>query len=211
MKIKTIVIIAGGTINDRTFHQNILATANLIVCADGGANHALKLGVIPNYVIGDLDSITFGTLQKLQKIPNCHILYDPDQNKSDLELAIALAESFDPVELIILGAIGDNLDHTLANIICLDKIKRTISARILDNIHEIRLIDKSIDLKGKKGDIVSIISLTPVKNLRYDGLRWNPDKPTNDFGWFGIRNKMTKSRARITLDSGRVLVIKISN
>jgi thiamine pyrophosphokinase len=210
MNIKTIVIIAGGTINDRPFHQKILAKANLIICADGGANNAIKLGAIPNYVIGDLDSINFATLQKLQKIPNCHILYDPDQNKSDLELAIALAETFDPAEIIIIGAIGDNLDHTLANIICLDKIKRTIDARILDNKHEIYLVEKSIAITGKKGDIISVISLGPVENLRYEGLRWDPDQPTNDFGWFGIRNKMTTARARVTLDSGKILVIKIS-
>lgn len=210
MKIKTIAIIAGGTINDRPFHQKILANANLIICADSGADNALKLGVIPNYVIGDLDSIKYSTLQKLQKISNCRILFDRNQNKTDLELAIVLAESCNPAEIIIIGAIGDNLDHTLANVVCLDKIRRDISACIIDNRHEINLVKKSLTLKGKKGDIVSVITLTPVKNLKYSGLQWAPDKTCSVFGWFGIRNRMTKSPAKITLDSGKVLVIKIS-
>jgi thiamine pyrophosphokinase len=210
MKIKTIVIIAGGTITNRPFHQKLLAKANLIICADSGADSALKLGVIPNYVIGDLDSISYATLHKLQKIPNCRILYDRDQNKTDLELAIALAISCNPAEIIILGAIGDNLDHTLANIVCLDKIPRKIPACVIDHRHEIYLVEKSLTLRGKKGDVVSVITLTPVKNLRYSGLQWDPDKAINDFGWFGIRNRMTKSSVKVTLDSGKVLVIKIS-
>ncbi len=164
----------------------------------------------PNYVIGDLDSISYSALQKLQKIPNCRILYDYDQNKFDLERAVALAVSFSPAEIIILGAIGDNLDHTFANIISLDKIPRDISARIIDNRHEIYLVEKSIILKGKKGDIISVITLTPVKNLHYSGLKWVPDKKNSVFGWHGIRNRMTKSSAKITMDSGKILVIKIS-
>jgi thiamine pyrophosphokinase len=210
MKIKTIAIIAGGTISDRPFHQKVLAKANLIICADSGADNAVKLGVIPNYVIGDLDSISYTTLQKLQKIPHCRILFDHNQNKTDLELAIALAQSFNPAEVIILGAIGDNLDHTLANLICLDKIRRDISAYIIDNRHEIHLVDKSITLRGKKGDIVSVITLMPVKNLKYSGLKWDPDNINSVFGWFGIRNRMTKSSAEITVDSGKILVIKIT-
>lgn len=210
MKIKSIAIIAGGMINDRPFHQKILAKANLIICADSGADNAIKLGVIPNYVIGDLDSIRYTALHKLQKIPNCRILFDRDKNKTDLELAIALAESCNPAEIIILGAIGDNFDHTLANVICLDKIPRNISARIIDNRQEIYLVDKSIALKGKKGSIVSVITLAPVKNLKYSGLKWTPDKTASSFGWFGIRNRMIKSSAKITLDSGKILVIKIS-
>jgi thiamine pyrophosphokinase len=208
MKLETIAIIAGGTVRDRAFHLEILAKANLIICADGGANSAVKLGVIPNYVIGDLDSIKYAALKKIQKARNSSVIYNPDQGKTDLELAIALAESFEPEEILILGAIGDNFDHTLANIICLDKIKRPIRARIIDEENDICLVDSSIDLKGKKGDLISVIPLTPVRGLSYDGLKWNVENIDVEFGWFGIRNRMAKSRARISLNSGKILVIK---
>ena len=53
-----IAIIANGTINDSKFHLELLKDSDIIICADGGANSAKELGIIPNYVIGDLDSKT---------------------------------------------------------------------------------------------------------------------------------------------------------
>lgn len=66
-KYDTIGIICNGTLNDKDFHKSILKKADLIICADGGANNADKLGVVPDYVIGDMDSAEKDILDKLSK------------------------------------------------------------------------------------------------------------------------------------------------
>jgi thiamine pyrophosphokinase len=203
-----IIIIANGTINNLNFHKKLIKQSDLIVCADGGANHCPKLKIAPNFVIGDLDSIKPALLKKFKNSKKTKVIYDPDQNKLDLELAIKLAESFKPEKINIIGALGDRMDHTLANIICLGQINRKIKAKIINEKNEIELVDKICEIKGKKGDIVSIIPLDLVKGLTYTGLKWGVKNKSVDLGWLGICNKMTGNKATIKLQQGKVLVIR---
>ena len=99
------------------------------------------------------------------------IVKDTNQDKTDLELAISIAESLDPTQIIIFGAIGNRIDHTLANILCLVKIKENIISKIIDDRNIIELINENTDIIGEKKDIVSIIPITDTSNLKYSGLR----------------------------------------
>lgn len=207
-KIKKITIIAGGKIKNKIFHRLVLSGSDLIICADGGANWSDFLGIIPDFVVGDLDSIKKNVLKKMKNNCKTKIIYDPDQNKTDLELAIILAEKFKPKELLIIGAISEKMDHTLANIFCLNKINKNIKAKIIDDKNEIELVSKKWKTIGKKNDIVSILPLTPVEGLSYRGLKWNLKNYSVDFGWLGVRNRMTKNKASVKLDKGKILVIK---
>ncbi len=205
---KTIVIVANGAMKNRDFHAKILKAADMIVCADGGANGVDALGYVPDFVIGDMDSIKKKVLEKLKKNGRTKIIEDPDQDKTDTELAISLAESFKPNEMIILGAIGDRFDHTLANILCLMKINRKINAGIVDSGNEIRLVEKEIVLEGKKDQVISVFALTEVKGMKYEGLKWPAPKTNLGSGWFGISNRLTRPKGKIKIGGGKVLVVK---
>ena len=208
-----ICIICNGTLNGVDFNRNTLADADTVICADGGANHAFSLGVVPDYVIGDMDSVGAEVLHKLENNKGTRVIVDKDQDRTDTELAIELALTLDPQEILLLCAIGARIDHTIANIICLNMI-REIPARILDKDNEIYLMQgndlkNNLELSGRKDDIVSVIPLNELKGLEYDGLKWDvPDKVKN-FGWLGICNRMSDDQAKISFESGDVIVIKI--
>ena len=204
-----IAIAVNGEYADRDFHRGILDKAAVIICADGGANTVEELGIAPDYVIGDMDSIRKEVLDRLKILGRTVIIEDPDQNKTDLELAIELAAKLKPREIIILGALGKNIDHTLASIISLDKIGSGIIAKITDGKNEIRLARESIEIEGEAGDIVSVVALTEVSGLTYEGLKWNVQGMKAEFGWFGVRNRMTGRKASIKLQQGKILVIKV--
>lgn len=200
-----IAIIANGDLEDLEFHRHIIKKTDKIICADAGANHADILGVIPDYIIGDMDSVRKKVLEKFRK-KGTKIMVDPNQDKTDLELAIKFASEKNPEEIIILGAISKRLDHTLANLLCLKKIK--CKAKIIDDKNEIITVTDFIDIKGKKDDIISIIALTEVKGLTYQGLRWKVKDLNVKSGWFGICNRLKKDKAKITLKKGEIVVIK---
>ncbi len=205
---KTIAIIANGSINDYVWHKQIIDNCDVIICADGGANHAIKLDVIPDFVIGDLDSITVTTKKILTDNNHTKIIHDPNQDKTDLQLAIELATTLDPKELIILGAIGDAMDHTLANIFTLDEINQNIPAKIIDEKNELTLVKNEITITGEKNSIISVIPLTDTEGLTYENLKWEADNIKTSFGWFGVRNRMLTTTAKISLKAGKILVIK---
>jgi len=203
-----IVIIANGTIHDTVFHKKLLEGFDIIICADGGAYSAKKMDIIPDYIIGDLDSASSSIIEFFKK-NNTKIIYDNNQEKTDLELAISLAETLDPYEILILGAIGDRIDHTLANILCLANIKPDIKVQIIDDKNTIELVDSAIDITGEKDEIISIVPLTDLLGLSYSGLKWIVNNKDTKFGWFGISNRISEYNANISLNSGKILVIKV--
>jgi len=202
-----IAIIANGYVRNLDFHRSLLKDADIIICADGGADNAKKIGVIPNYIIGDLDSVSKSSIEFFNN--KSKIIKDNNQDKTDLEHALFLAETFNPSEILIMGAIGDRIDHTLANIMCLDKIKTDIKAEIIDNKNSIQLVKNRIEIKGKKDDIISVVPITDVDNLSYTGLKWNVKNLDTDIGWFGISNKVTDGKAVIDFSKGKILIIRV--
>lgn len=204
-----IIIIANGTINDFDFHKKIVKKADIIICADGGAITAKNMGIVPDYIIGDFDSVNVSVIDYYKKIRKTEIIEDDNQYKTDLELAISLAETLAPSEIFIIGAIGDRIDHTLANILCLANIRSEVPTQIIDDKNTIELVDSSIRINGKKDDIISVVPLTELEGLTYNGLKWNVKNKTTKLGWFGISNRMSKSCANIRLKNGKILLIRI--
>ena len=204
-----IIIIANGRIENHDFHKKIIENSDIIICADGGANSAKNLGIIPDYIVGDFDSINSSISDFFKKNGRTKIIKDNNQEKTDLELAIALAETLNPSEILIIGAIGDRIDHTLANILCLAYIKPEIKAKIVDFKNTIELVDTSIDINGKKDDIISVVPLTDLFGLSYKGLKWKVTDKNTRLGWFGISNRLSDNKAKISLTKGKLLVIKV--
>ena len=204
-----IAIIANGTMSNTYFYQEYVKDASIIICADGGANNAYKMNIIPDYIIGDLDSIDSTTTTYFKKNHKTKIINDQNQEKTDLELAISLAESLHPDEIFIFGAIGDRIDHTLANILCLIKINPEIKAKIIDEKNILELIDKSSEIKGSAEDIISVIPLTQIVGLSYEGMKWPVSNKNTKFGWFGLSNRFTKRKAKISFSKGKLLIIKV--
>ena len=207
--MKKIAIIANGTAKDNEFHRKLLQDFDLIICADGGANIAKELQINPDYIVGDLDSINDTVLHYFKNLNKTKIIKDDTPDKTDLELAIELAETLNPSEITILGAIGDRIDHTLANIYCLDKIKPEIKAEIIDEKNTIKLFKKGTEIIGEKDDTVSVVSLSDVSKLNYSGFKWNVKNLDTKSGWFGISNRMIEDKASISFSDGKILIVKV--
>jgi thiamine pyrophosphokinase len=119
--MQRIIIFANGELPDLEQARAILRDDDYILCADGGARHALALDLIPNLVIGDMDSIDSAEWKRLE-VKNIPIEFFPrDKNETDLELAINKAIEIceasplgeHPNEIIIVAALGGRMDHTL--------------------------------------------------------------------------------------------------
>lgn len=106
-------------------------TPDLVVCADGGLNSALALGLKPNVVIGDNDS---GGI--------ADVLLPVEKNMTDMEACLDYVLSRQPDEIALLGATGGRIDHFMGNLGLLERAKGC--AFLLDASHEIRLLTGSL-------------------------------------------------------------------
>ena len=175
-----------------------------ILAADGAAIQLLKMGIEPDAVVGDLDSLKNQGYDK--KIAKDKIVYLPDQNSNDFEKVInyAIEQKFN--NLLIIGIHGGELEHTLNNWSVFIKYSQKLNLYIFDeNRFGIAVFD-SIKLQVDKNEIISLIPQPEVK-LTTNGLRWELNKQVLKLGTKeGARNQAIKDIIKIQIHSGSTLL-----
>ena len=205
------ILFANGEPTDADAIRSFIRTDDVIICADGGSRHALALGLNPDLVIGDLDSIAPDDLRALQRL-GCPIERHPvDKDATDLELALLAAQRLGAAEVMLVAALGGRLDQTLGNLMLMANPSfADLHLTLVDGRQIVNVVRDQITISGSAGDTVSALALSPVvEGLTYHtGLRWPLHNATLPFGSTrGISNEMTGDTAHISLRSGILLVI----
>ncbi|MEB2333120.1 MAG: thiamine diphosphokinase [Anaerolineaceae bacterium] len=205
-----IIIFANGDLHDLERARAILRDDDFILCADGGARHALALGLSPNLIIGDMDSLNDAEWQKV-KAGNMPIeLFPRDKNETDLELALDKASELNPNEIVVVAALGGRIDHTLANIALLSDPKRTTHAMCFDDgVEELQFCRNRAEVYGRSGDLISLIPWgASVCGIRTENLKWELDHETLfPEKTRGVSNEMTADVAFVEIESGLLLIV----
>jgi thiamine pyrophosphokinase len=139
------------------------------VCADGGANAAAKLGVVPDLIIGDLDSILPATVKKFSGVTARRIA---DQNSTDLEKALTWALKNGYKTVRVLGATGGRLDHTVGNLSALVKFSRKLAVTFHDADGDIFVVGTERHFDVAAGTTVSLLPMTLCEGVMTRGLKW---------------------------------------
>jgi len=206
-----IAILTNGLVLDERFYQSKITDYDLVICADGGLQHAYNMGILPQIAIGDFDSTPPEILSYYQE-KGCKMIKHPCmKNETDTELALDYALDKEPSVIDIFAGLGTRLDHSLANVHLLKKgLDRGIFSRIITENNEVMLIGSKIEIKGKVGDGVSLLPLTSsVTGVFTRGLAYPVENGSFHIGKpYGVSNYMTQMKAQIKLSSGLLLVIK---
>ena len=181
-----------------------------LICADGGARIALALGLMPEVVVGDLDSLDEAALAQLKAMGCRFVVYSAAKDWTDLELALKLAVQQGATEIVILGALGGRLDQELANILLLLLPElQDISTRIVDDRQEMFVARNQAEIVGQSGDVVSLIPLGgDAEGIVTEGLLYPMrDEPLLSGPARGVSNVLTGPVAHVTLRSGALLIV----
>lgn len=193
------IIICGGNVED--YIKSRVTCDDFVICADSGYDHAKRFGIVPDIVIGDMDST------KYSDIPEEKMLYPKRKDYTDSELAIMYAaeKGFDSV--LLFGMIGTRMDHSLANIGMISRLKNGV---IIDGNNEIYFAENEFSLKGKQGDIISIIPFSEdLLGVTTKGLDYPLENGTIKCGTsLGVSNVMTGDSFHITIEKGKALIIR---
>jgi len=161
---------------------NILMKHNYstLFCADGGANAAMKMGLFPHYIIGDLDSIQSETVNHY--FGKTEILKLNGKNDTDVEkcLKSAIKKKFD--EAILMGVTGDRLDHTFCNLGIVIKYFDKIKIKIIAENSLLTAITGSHKLKTFPGETISIYGFDSRTKIFSKGLKYPLNKIALPFG-----------------------------
>jgi thiamine pyrophosphokinase len=204
-------IIAHGDYKGIERFQSVLKEkGSFIIGANGGAAVALELGVLPQVVIGDGDSLDPQIRRHLEAMKVEFIDYPPEKDKTDTQLALEYCIAHGAKKVTIIGAIGGRLDHSLANVFLLVLAKgHGINARIIDGAGELFLLKaESITLEGQPGDYLSLIPLTgKVTGVSGEGLKYPLYQETLYSGQTrSISNELLLSQIKIEVKEGMLLL-----
>lgn len=207
---KAIVFINGENPPDSVLTSVIKANSGLpVICADGGYAQALKAGLNPNVLIGDMDSIR----ELKQDIPETvEIVYRPSQYMNDLEKTLVYCKEKGFEHLVIFGITGGRTDHTLGNISILYRYHSIFGMDIFGEDCQLFLLDEKNPqqpLKCYPGQQVSLIPISYASGIHTEGLKYPLRDDCLQFGLReGSSNEAVQSDVTVSIRHGRLLVIK---
>ncbi|WP_286134996.1 thiamine diphosphokinase [Neptunicoccus cionae] len=199
----SVTLLGGGAARESDLRES-LDFAPLLVCADGGANHAAEWGIRPAGIIGDMDSFSDGLRMGIgAPLAGVPVLELTDQNTTDFEKCLSVVRA--PL-VIGVGFLGKRLDHQLAvlNGLCKHADRKIVLIGAEDIVFRAPPV-LSVDLPA--GTRVSLHPLTGSQ-ARSTGLRWpvegldfQPD------GQIGSSNAATGGEMRLETLGGHLLVM----
>ncbi|MDO5125602.1 MAG: thiamine diphosphokinase [Ruminococcus sp.] len=203
--MKKCVIFTGGQIDDDFSFIDIDDIKDTyIICADSGCIYAEKLGIKPDLIIGDYDSLGF--------IPENGIIFPVEKDDTDLMLAIKEGISSGYKCFDIYGAFGGRLDHLLGNIQSLGYIvEQECNGKLISQNEQVEILPKGqYEMLRKNGYSLSLFSYSDkVTGLTIAGTMYTAENIEMDSSFpIGISNKITSDKAYISFESGRLLVIQ---
>lgn len=208
------VVFANGLISNPEGVRVFLQPGDLFIAADGGSRHALALGITPDILIGDFDSLEEEEVVHIESLGAEIIRHPAQKDFTDLELALQYAQERGAGEVLVFGALGARWDQTLANLL-LPATASLQSCRIalFDGMQEIRLIrgGETLQVHGQSGDTLSLIPLVgDAHGVTTQGLEYPLHHETLLFGATrGISNVLLEETASITLEEGLMLCVVI--
>ncbi|MGC9394344.1 MAG: thiamine diphosphokinase [Anaerolineae bacterium] len=204
-----IVIFANGIIEDPAAESaRWVRPGDCIVAADGGTEHALAAGLMPDHVIGDLDSLSPEQRAKLEAAGTILHAHPPAKDETDLELALTwVVMQPDVTQIIVLGALGGRPDQALANLLLLGLPvlagREVIIADGAWTIHCLRG-GETATFAGLPGDTLSLVPLGgDATGVTTGGLAYPLRDETLHFGLArGVSNVFDGETATVSLQTG---------
>lgn len=197
------VVFANGELPSDELVAEVMAGAELIVAADGGAGKALATGVAPDAVVGDMDSLTEEARAALGP-GRLHAVVDDDT--TDLQKAIAFCLGQGATRIDVLAAGGGRADHALANLSVLTLFRGHADIRLVDDWFEISLVDGEAVIDAPVGTVVSLIAIGQCQGVTTEGLRWELSGHTLAFSPHGVHNEVARRPAKVRVRDGDLLL-----
>ncbi len=191
---------------------NYLQTSgyNLLICADGGADTAKKLGIIPDYIIGDFDSVKEETLSYFRK--KSEIISIKRQNDTDVEKCLKFAIKKKCKEAVLLGAIGDRLDHSFCNMGIVIKFFSKIKVRIISDKSILTPYTGQVELTTIPDETISLYGFDGKTKTTSSGLKYPLKLTPLPFGQReSTSNVAVKEKVRLKITGGIIFVIRDFN
>lgn len=205
----TALLLAAGRVVATPALRAAAASAEVVIAADGGLRHARSLGVTPDLLVGDLDSVDEGALRRWPQV--ARRTHPRDKDALDLELALDEVRARGAERVLLVGALGDRLDQGLAALSICEALHRDGVDVTLDS-GDARVLPlrpgETRHAPLAPGTTVSVIATQPDTVVSLTGTRWTLDRHALPVAsGHGVSNLAAGDGPRLTLHAGGCILI----
>ena len=197
------LIVANGPEPAPIVVRHLMEKCAYVVAADGGLRHCLKFDILPDIILGDLDSVD---RKNLAAFPPESVKTVKDQNRTDVQKALDYVRKMAPERIHLLAAAGGRTDHALANLFILNAFDGP-PLYLWDDygcFYTLNPGEHVLDISP--GKTVSFFAMNSVKDVRLEGFEYQPRQHNLNAGFNGISNRTVQSGPRVVFSSGKLLI-----
>jgi len=208
MTAPSIALVANGEILlDHKIHP-LLKNHAIIIAVDGGLKHCDRMGITPNMIVGDLDSVTPELLEKYRLVPLHR--YPIKKDETDIELAVKEALKLNPSSVTLFGVLGKRTDHTLSNLFLASRYPDLM--KIQTEWETIFFVNRQRFITCFPGQVVSIFPLgSPTQGVTTQGLEWDVKDAVFDQNFMSQSNVCLSDEFKISLKEGTLMCSLLLN
>ncbi len=180
---------------------------NKLICADGGANSTLKMKLVPDVIIGDLDSISSDAINEFKS--SSKIIRLKRQNDTDVEKCLKYAISHKYAEALLVGVTGNRLDHTFCNLGIVLKFFHILKISLIAEDSFLKVYRGNVELKTFPGETISLYGISPKTKITAEGLKYELKNIALPFGVRESTSNISKKNlVKLKISNGIVFVIR---
>ena len=181
-----------------------LSENDFIIAADGGLAHTEKLGVIPDVILGDFDSLGY--------YPEGANVFPVEKDDTDAMLAVRRGLELGYRNFVLYGSLdGPRLDHTVANFQTLQYLADHGAAGYLAGCRDLVTVVKDGAIcfpAGAEGTVSVFCMGKDARGVTLEGLYYPLENGTLCAGFpLGVSNHFTGAQAKISVSEGSLLII----
>ena len=211
-----VVVALGGPTPDTPLLRARIDGAALFIAADSGARRLAALGLRPDLLTGDFDSLTAAQREAAVRA-GAEIVPHPDpQQTTDGAVALRLAAERGASSIVVLGAHGGGrMDHSLGNLLALfDPALESLPVTAVDGHSEATALRAegraSVLFQGHAGDYVSLLPVSDAVRVSTQGLRWPlADASLKRGASRGLSNELLGASGGYALSQGAALAVHV--
>ena len=179
-----------------------------IVAADGGANYLHSKKIIPDVIIGDMDSLSNQASEYFRK-KDVKTIKIKEQETTDFEKSLNYCRSAGFNEVNVLGATSNRPDHTMNNFSVMKRFRNYFDVKIFTDEYEIFYAAKKVGFTYRKNETLSMMAMPKAVGVSTKGLKYKLNEETLEFGIReGSLNESVSQKITISYKSGTLLIFR---
>lgn len=200
-----LIFTAGEWCSMEVVQDHLAQGPNVLTC-DGALATCLESGIVPDAVIGDMDSVGGDVLERFVSLGG-EVLERKEQDSHDLTKALALAEDRGHSSCIVIGATGGDREHEWANLLSCAATRLDIQCVGEEHVYHFLLTGKHHSIEIEAGQKFSLFTVPTAGGITLSGAKYGLENETLSMGSRGLHNVATSSTLQVYYTQGRLMLL----